>query len=150
MVETYHSDVFGCSFWELQETSYRRTNETSWISITETSWWCTTETSLGVSFETCLGRLGDVLMGRRHYVPLRRRHNIPIRPRGDVQLRCLGDVPLRRRWVFHLRWTCNVTGTYRETSLRRCHDVLLAGESIALHFQPLQLIRLTEWLMANL
>ena len=39
-------------------------------------------------------------------------------------LRRLGDVP-KRRWVFHLRHTCVVSGTYRETSLRRHHDVLL-------------------------
>ena len=33
--------------------------------------------------------------------------------------------PLRCRWVFCLRRTCDVVGTYRETSLRRCHGVLL-------------------------
>ena len=66
-------------------------------------------------------------MGRRHYVPLRRRHDIPIRRREDVSLRRLGDVPLRRRWVFHLRLTCDVAGTYREMSLRHPHDVLLPG-----------------------
>ena len=66
-------------------------------------------------------------MGRRHYVPLRRRHNMPIRRREDVPLRRLGDVPLRRRCVFHLRRTCNVAGTYKETSLRRRHDVSLPG-----------------------
>ena len=58
-------------------------------------------------------------MGRRHYVPMRRHRDIPIRPREDV--------PLRRRWVFHLRRTYDVTGTYRETSLRRRHDALLPG-----------------------
>ena len=74
-------------------------------------------------------RRGDVLMGRRHYVPMRRHHDIPIRRHEDVSLRRLGDVLLRRRWVFHLRRTCGVTGTgtYRETSLRRRHDVLLTG-----------------------
>ena len=56
-----------------------------------------------------------------------RRHDIPIRRREDVPLRRLGDVQLRRCWVFHLRRTCDVTGTYRETSLRRSHDVLLLG-----------------------
>ena len=66
-------------------------------------------------------------MGRRHYVPMRRHRDIPIRRREDVPLRRLGDVPLRRRWVFHLRGTCDVTGTYREMSLRRRHDVLLPG-----------------------
>ena len=66
-------------------------------------------------------------MGRRHYVPMRRHHDIPIRRPEDVPLRRLGDVLLRRRWVFHLRRTCDVTGTYRETSLRRHHDVLLPG-----------------------
>ena len=78
---------------------------------------------LGVSFETYLRRRRDVLMGRRYYVPLRRRHNIPIRRREDELLRRLGDVPLRRRWVFHLTRTCDVAGTYRETSPRR----LIAG-----------------------
>ena len=48
-----------------------------------------------------------------------------MRRRGYVPLRRLDDVPLRRRWVFHLRRTCDVTGTYRETQLRRRHNVLL-------------------------
>ena len=66
-------------------------------------------------------------MGRRYYIPLRRRHDIPIRSRKDVPLRHLGDVPLRRHWVFHLRHTCDVAGTYRETSLRHHHNVVLPG-----------------------
>ena len=66
-------------------------------------------------------------MGRRHYVPLRRRHDIPIRRREDVPLRRLGDVPLRRHWVFQLRYTYRVAGTYKETSLRRRHVVSLPG-----------------------
>ena len=66
---------------------------------------------MGVSFETCLRRRGDVLMGRHHDIPIRRREDVP--------LRRLGDVPLRRRWVFHLRRTYDVAGTYRQTSLRR-------------------------------
>ena len=70
-------------------------------------------------------------MGRRHYVPMGRHHDIPIRRREDVPLRRLGDVPLRRHWVFHLRHTCDVTGTERETPLRRCHDVLLPGGPIS-------------------
>ena len=82
---------------------------------------------MGVSFETYLRRRGDVLIGRHYYVPLRRRHNIPIRRREDELLRCLGDVPLRRRWVFHLRLTCDVAETYRETSFRLPHDILLPG-----------------------
>ena len=86
---------------------------------------------MGVSFETSLRCRGDVLMGRCHYVPLRRRHDIPIRRREDVPLRILGDVPLRRRWVFHLRRTCDVAGTYRETSLRLRHDVLLPGGKLS-------------------
>ena len=98
----------------------------------ETRWRRTTATLLGVSFETYLRRRGDVLMGRRHYVPMGRHHDIPIRRREDVPLRRLGDVPLRRRWVFHLRRTCDVTGTYREMSLRRRHDVLLPGGYVVL------------------
>ena len=82
---------------------------------------------MGVSFETCLRRRGDVLMRRRHSVPLRRRHDILIRRREDVPLRRPGDVLLRRRWVFHLRRNYDVAGTYRETSLQHCHDVLLPG-----------------------
>ena len=66
-------------------------------------------------------------MGRRHYVPLRRRHNIPIRRREDVPLRRLSEALLRRRWVFHLRCTCDVAGTYKEMSLRHRHDVSLPG-----------------------
>ena len=66
-------------------------------------------------------------MGRRYYILLRRNHDIPIKRRGDVPLRRLGDVPPRCRWLFYLRRTCDVTETYRETSLRRRRDVLLPG-----------------------
>ena len=59
-------------------------------------------------------------MGRCCYVHLRRRHDVSIRRRGDVPLRSLNDVPPRRRWVFHLRHTCDVAGTFRE---RRRYDV---------------------------
>ena len=62
-------------------------------------------------------------MGRSCYVLLRHCH--------DVLIKCRGDVPLRRRrWVFHLRRNCDVAGTYRETSLPRCYDVLLPGGSV--------------------
>ena len=64
-------------------------------------------------------------MGRRYYVLLRRRHDVAMRLSGDVPLRCLADVPTRCRWVFHLRRTCDVAETYRGTSLRHRHDVLL-------------------------
>ena len=122
MVERYHSGVIGCFIWDLEEMSKRRTNGTSWIRITEMS--------LGVSFETCLRHCEDALMGRRCYVLLRRHHNVPVKRCGDVPLRCLGDVSSRRRWVFHLRRTCDVAWTYRETSLRRRHDVLLPGRKL--------------------
>ena len=95
--------------------------------MSQMSWRRTTETSLSVSFETCLRRREDVLMGRRCYVLLRRRQDVPIRRRGDVPLRRLDDVPARRRWVFHLRYTCDAAGTYRETLLRRRHDDLFSG-----------------------
>ena len=105
--------------------SYRRRRRD--VLIVETSWIRTTETSLGVSFETFLRRRGDVMIGCRCYVLLRRRYNVPIRRGGDVSLRRLGGVPSRRCWVFHVRRTCDISGTYRETSLRRCHDVLMSG-----------------------
>ena len=82
---------------------------------------------MGVSFKTCFRGGGDVMMGRRCYVLLRRRYDVPIRPRGDAPPKRLGDVPSRRRWVFHLRRTCDVAGTYRESSLRRRQDVLMPG-----------------------
>ena len=113
-METYHNDVIGCFIWDLQETSWIRTNETS----------------LGVSFETCLRRREDVLMRRCCYILLRRHHDVPTRCRGDVPRRRLNDVPSRRRWVFHLRRICDVAGTYREASLQRRHDVLLPGRGI--------------------
>ena len=85
---------------------------------------------MGVSFETCLRRRGDVMVGRRCYVLLRRRYDVPIRRRRDAPLRRLGDVPSRRHWVFCLRRTYDVTGTYRETSLQRRHDVLMPGGEV--------------------
>ena len=69
------------------------------------------------------------MMGRRCYVLLRRRYDVPIRRCGDAPLRRLGDVPSRRRQVFDLRCTCDVIGMYRETSLRRRHDILMPGGS---------------------
>ena len=72
-------------------------------------------------------RREDVPRRRRCYIFLGRRHDGPIRCRGDVPVKCLGDVPSRRRWVFYLRRTCQVAGTYRETPLRRRQDVLLPG-----------------------
>ena len=117
-METYHNDVIRCFIWDLVETP---------IHTTETSWWRTSDTSLGVLFKTCLRRRKDVLMRRCCYVLLRRCHDVPIRSRGDVPLRRLNEVPSRRRWLFHLRRTCDVAETYRETSLRRRHDVLLPG-----------------------
>ena len=44
---------------------------------------------------------------------------------SDVPLRCYGNVPPRCPWVFDLWRTCNITGTYRETLLRRPHNILL-------------------------
>ena len=131
-METYRSNVIGCFIWDLHVTLQRRSNGTSWWLTTKTSWWRTTETSLGISFETCLRRRGDVLREHRFYVLLRRRHDVPIRRREDVPLRRLGEVPLRRHWVFHFRRTCDVAGTYRETSLQCRHDVLLPGGNKAL------------------
>ena len=75
----------------------------------------------------------DVLETYSCYASLRRRHDVPIRLRGEVPLRRLGNVPSRRRWVFHLRRTCDVAGRYRETSLRRRHNVVLSGGQY-LHF----------------
>ena len=110
-------------------------------------WWKRTAvTLLSVSFGTYRRRRRNVVMERRGYLPLRRRgdvqmrghcyvllrcrHDVPIRRRGDVPLRRPGGVPPRCRWVFHSRRTCDVAGTYRETSLRRCHDILLASGDI--------------------
>ena len=70
-------------------------------------------------------------MGRRCCVLLRRRYDVSIRRRRDAPLTRLGDVPSRCCWVFHLRRTCDVTGTYRKTSLRRRHDVLMPGGNSA-------------------
>ena len=73
-------------------------------------------------------------MGHRCYVHLRRRHDVQIRRRRDVPLRRLGNVPPRRRWVFHLRRTCDIAGTYKETSLRRHDDVVFPGGTMSLTF----------------
>ena len=116
--ETSWRRTDGTSSLRSHGTSSWHTNKTSWRRTTEAPWWRTTETSLGVSFETCLRR-GE-----------------------DVPLRRLGDVPLRRHWVFHLRLTCDVTVTYRETSLRRRYDVLLPGG----RFKSKSAVTLTRYL----
>ena len=87
---------------------------------------------MGDSFETSLRRSGDVMVGLCCFVILRHRYDIPIRHRRDAPLRRLGNVPSRRRWVFYLRRTGDVAGTYRETLLRRRHDVLMPGGDILL------------------
>ena len=69
-------------------------------------------------------------MGRHCYVLLSRRYDVPIRPRRDAPLRRLGDIPSKRCWVFHLGRTYDVAGMYRETPLRRRHDVLLPGGKV--------------------
>ena len=131
-MEMYHSharvlsDLFG---------SYRRHHKDLLMGrTTETSWWRNTDTSLGVPFATCLRRHEDVLrrrwrnedvMGRRCYVLLRCRHNVPIKRRGNVPLRRLGGAPSTCRWVFDLRRTYDVAGTYKETSSRHRYDILL-------------------------
>ena len=97
---------------------------------------------MGVSFETCLRRRRDVMVTRRYYIFLRRRYDVPIRRRRDAPLRHLGDVPSRCCWVFHLRHTCDVAGTYKETSLRRCHDVLMPG-GFMVHFVELSVLALS-------
>ena len=79
-------------------------------------------------------------MRHRHYVPLRRGHDIPIRRREDVPQRHLDDVPLRRHWVFHLRRTCDVARTYKKTSLRRRHDVLLPGGTLDIYGQKEKIV----------
>ena len=61
----------------------------------------------------------------RCYILLRPCHDVPRGKRRDIALRRLGEVPSRRRWLFHFRCTCSVTGTYRETSLPRHHKILL-------------------------
>ena len=120
--------------WQNNWKTYKRpTNKASRKRNSEKWWSRTTTISLGVSFETCLRRREDVLMRRYYYVLLRRRHDVSIRCRGDVPLRRFNDVPSRRRWVFHLRGTGDVARTYREMSLRRCHNVLLPGGEM-LHF----------------
>ena len=90
------------------------------------SWMRTTEMLLGVSFEICLRRRGDILIVIPCYVVVHC-HDLPIKRLEDLSPRRLGDVPPRRQWVFCLRLTCNVAGTYRETSLQRRHNVLLPG-----------------------
>ena len=99
------------------------------MRTTETSWLRTTETLLGASFETYLRLSRDVLIRCFCYVLLRSCHEVPIKRHGDILFRRLGDVPPRRCWVFHLRRIYDVTGTYTETSLRRCNDNLLPDGS---------------------
>ena len=81
-------------------------------------------------------------MGRCCYVFLRRCYDVPIRRRGDAPLRRLGDVPSRCCWVFHMRRTCDVAGTYKETSLRRRHDIVMPG-GFMVHFVELSVLALS-------
>ena len=53
----------------------------------------------------------------------------------------------RRHWVFHLRCTCDVAGTYRETLLQPLHGVLLLGGLLKM---LLYLIILILWPVLNL
>ena len=118
-METYHNDVFGFSFG-----TYRRRRGYVPLrclgDVPARRLWV-------FHLKTCLRRREDILMRRCCYILLRCRHDVPIRCHGGVPLRPLNDVPSRRSWVFHLRRTCDVAGTYRETLLRHSHDVLLPG-----------------------
>ena len=74
--------------------------------VLETFWWNVVITS------TC-------------YTQLRRRQEVPIKRCGDLLLRRVGVFPPRCRWVFCLRRTCDVAGTYRDTS---CYRVGIASK----------------------
>ena len=71
--------------------------------------------------------LFQALMRRCCFVPLRRCNDVLVRCCKDVPLTDLGNAPPRRRWIFYLRCSCDGAGTYRETSLRCCYDVLMSG-----------------------
>ena len=88
-------------------------------------------------------RIRDLLT--RRYVLLRRRHDVPIRCCGDVSMRCLNDIPSRHPWVFHLRGTCDLVGTYRDTSLRRRHYVFFPRG-----YSPLNRDNLTQHIQMEL
>ena len=60
-------------------------------------------------------------------------YDYPVRHRGDIPLTRLGDVPPRRRSVFHLRHTCDITKAYRETLLPQRHDDLLPDEGVSVY-----------------
>ena len=118
------------------------------MRTTETSWWRANEMSLGVSFETCLRRREDIPIRRRCYILLKFRHDVPIKCRKDAPLRRLGHVPSRLCLLFHLRRTCDVAGTYRNTLLWRRHDVLLSGGSplaCLLIMSKLTILVLLKW-----
>ena len=118
--------VAGTYWWDVVDMYH-------WDILVTYQWdgcWMSDVSSLDVSFETFLKRRKDVLTRQRYYVLLRRCHDIPIICRGYVPLRRLGEVSSKRRWVFHLRRTYDVAGAYKETSLRRFHDVFLPSGEI--------------------
>ena len=119
-MEPYDSSVIECFIWDLQETWWRSTEETS-IS--------TTDTSICVSFETCLRFRGEVLIGGRCYVLLRHCHDVSIRRHGHVPLihTRSTETSLDVSFETYLRRR----GSYRKTSLRSRHDVLLLSGVIA-------------------
>ena len=136
------------------KTYCRPTNEVSGQRNWKTLCRRTTGISLPVLFRTNRRRRRDILMEYRGYVPLRYLGVVPLRHRrvfhfrlvwdlfetyvflrrcydfqiwfcGDELMRRLSNIFPKSCGMFHLRRTCDVAGTYRETSLRRLHNLLL-------------------------
>ena len=106
-------DVMDTYHWDVLATCQRDVVVCFIWNLLETSWRRTDETLLLRLLETS-SRRSNKMSWRR----TTRRFN---------------DVPSRRLWVFHLRGTGDVAGTYREMSLRRRHNGLLPGGKM-LHF----------------
>ena len=118
-METYHSKIIVCFIWGYCFISWRRSNGKLWIHTAETSWWRTTDVFY-------LTLVWDVVETYWWGVVVTCSWDV-ITTFEDVPLKRLGSVPPRHSLVFCLICTCDVAVTYRETSLRHPHNMLLLG-----------------------
>ena len=104
VVGTYWWDVVDMYHWDVMVTYQWDVVGCFIWALFETSWRRTDETTMLRPLET----------SSRHSNKM-------------SWIRTLRRLSSRRCWVFHSRRTCDVAGTYKETSLSRCHDVFLPG-----------------------
>ena len=125
-MEAYHSDVIGCFIWDLSETSQRRTDGTD---VAGTYQWDVLVTYKRDVVGCFIWDLSETLWRRTDGTSLLRPLQTSSRRSNKTSWRRTTEPSWQPSIETSLgvssESTCDVTGTYRETSLRCRCDVLL-------------------------